>query len=48
MRSAETHLAGARERGKWDPPSMFRDISDGGDQAAIAECIDEFGSAGRA
>ena len=47
MRSAETHLAGARERGKWDPPSMFRDISSAV-QAAIAQCIDEFGSAGRA
>ena len=47
MRSAETHLAGARERGKWDPPSMFRDISDAV-TSAIAECIDEFGSAGRA
>jgi fructose-bisphosphate aldolase class II len=47
MRSAETHLAGARERGKWDPPSMFRDISEAV-TAAIAECIDEFGSAGRA
>lgn len=47
MHAAETHLAGARERGKWDPPSMFRDISSAV-QTAIAECIDEFGSAGRA
>ncbi|WP_426595053.1 class II fructose-bisphosphate aldolase [Cellulomonas sp. McL0617] len=47
MRSAETHLAGARARDKWDPPSMFRDISDAV-TSAIAECIDEFGSAGRA
>lgn len=47
MRSAETHLAGAREKNKWDPPSMFRDISDAV-TSAIAECIDEFGSAGRA
>lgn len=47
MHAAEAHLASARERGKWDPPSMFRDISSAV-QAAIAECIDEFGSAGRA
>ncbi|WP_231384118.1 class II fructose-bisphosphate aldolase [Cellulomonas sp. URHD0024] len=46
MRSAETHLAGARERGRWDPPSMFRDIS-AAVTSAVAECIDEFGSAGR-
>src|SRR3954451_3455091 len=47
MRSAESHLAGARERGRWDPPSMFRDIADAV-RDAVAECIDEFGSAGRA
>lgn len=47
MRSAETHLAGARERDTWDPPSMFRDISTAV-TSAIAACIDEFGSAGRA
>ena len=47
MHAAEEHLVGARARGKWDPPSMFRDIG-AAVQAAIAECIDEFGSAGRA
>jgi ketose-bisphosphate aldolase len=45
MRSAEKHLAWAREHGKWDPPTMFREIS-GAVQAAIATCIEEFGSAG--
>jgi ketose-bisphosphate aldolase len=47
MRSAEKHLAEARARDKWDPPSMFRDISDAV-QAAIAVHIEEFGSAGKA
>ncbi|MEN0130365.1 MAG: class II fructose-bisphosphate aldolase [Brevundimonas sp.] len=47
MRSAEKHLAEARARDKWDPPSMFRDISTAV-QAAVTTHIDEFGSAGRA
>ncbi|WP_051681828.1 class II fructose-bisphosphate aldolase [Cellulomonas sp. HZM] len=47
MRSAEEHLAGARASGRWDPPSMFRDIS-AAVQAAVAGHIEEFGSAGRA
>ncbi|GEL95916.1 class II fructose-bisphosphate aldolase [Cellulomonas composti] len=47
MRSAEKHLAWARENGKWDPPSMFRDISSAV-QAAITTHLEEFGSAGRA
>ncbi|WP_456825858.1 class II fructose-bisphosphate aldolase [Cellulomonas sp. P5_E12] len=47
MRSAEKHLAEARARDKWDPPSMFRDIS-AAVQAAIAVHIEEFGAAGRA
>ncbi len=47
MRSAETHLADARARDRWDPPSMFRDISDAV-QAAITGHIEEFGAAGRA
>jgi fructose-bisphosphate aldolase class II len=46
MRSAEKHLAEARARDKWDPPSMFRDISDAV-QAAIAVHIEEFGAAGK-
>ncbi|KQR10336.1 class II fructose-bisphosphate aldolase [Cellulomonas sp. Leaf334] len=47
MRSAETHLAEARARDRWDPPSMFRDIS-AAVQAAIAVHLEEFGSAGKA
>jgi fructose-bisphosphate aldolase class II len=47
MRSAEKHLAEARARDRWDPPSMFRDISEAV-QAAIAVHIEEFGSAGKA
>lgn len=47
MRSAEAHLAQARAKDKWDPPSMFRDIS-AAVQAAVATHIDEFGSAGQA
>ena len=47
MRSALEHLEGARERGKWDPPSMFRDIS-AAVQAAVAGHIEQFGAAGRA
>ena len=47
MRSAEQHLAEARAKNKWDPPSMFRDIS-AAVQAAIAVHIEEFGAAGRA
>ena len=47
MRSAEQHLAEARARDKWDPPSMFRDIS-AAVQAAIAVHIEEFGAAGKA
>jgi fructose-bisphosphate aldolase class II len=45
MRSAEQHLAWAREHGRWDPPSMFRDISSAV-QGAIATHIEQFGSAG--
>jgi ketose-bisphosphate aldolase len=47
MRSAEQHLAEARAKNKWDPPSMFRDIS-AAVQAAIAVHIEEFGAAGKA
>ena len=47
MRSAEKHLAEARARDKWDPPTMFRDIS-AAVQAAIAVHIEEFGAAGKA
>ena len=47
MRSAEKHLAEARATNRWDPPSMFRDIS-AAVQAAIAVHIEEFGAAGRA
>jgi len=46
MRSAEKHLAEARARDRWDPPSMFRDIS-AAVQAAIAVHIEDFGAAGR-
>lgn len=45
MRSAEQHLAWAREHDKWDPPSMFRDISTAVTEA-ITGHIEEFGSAG--
>jgi fructose-bisphosphate aldolase class II len=47
MRSAEQHLAEARAKDKWDPPSMFRDIS-AAVTAAIAVHIEEFGAAGKA
>ncbi|MDQ0374057.1 class II fructose-bisphosphate aldolase [Cellulomonas humilata] len=47
MRSAEQHLAEARAKNRWDPPSMFRDIS-AAVQAAIAVHIEEFGAAGKA
>ena len=47
MHAAEEHLARARERGKWDPPSMFADIADAV-QRAITVHIEEFGAAGQA
>ena len=47
MRSAEAHLAQARARDRWDPPSMFRDISQAV-QDAITVHIEEFGAAGKA
>jgi ketose-bisphosphate aldolase len=47
MRAAERHLAEARARDRWDPPSMFRDIATAV-QTAIAGHLEEFGSAGKA
>jgi ketose-bisphosphate aldolase len=47
MRSAATHLDGARERDRWDPPSMFRDVS-AAVQAAIVPLVEQFGAAGQA
>jgi len=45
MRSAEQHLAWARANGKWDPPSMFRDIGRAV-QEAVGTHIDEFRASG--
>ena len=47
MQSALTHLRRAEETGRWDPPSMFADISRAV-QAEVAERLDSFGSTGQA
>ena len=47
MRSAAAHLDGARERDRWDPPSLFRDVS-AAVQAAIVPLVEQFGAAGQA
>ncbi|QTE30925.1 class II fructose-bisphosphate aldolase [Pengzhenrongella sicca] len=47
MHSAQEHLARAEASGKWDPPSMFADISRAV-RAEAAKHLEMFGSAGRA
>ena len=47
MRSALTHLQHAQEAGRWDPPSMFADISRA-IQGEVAGYLHAFGSAGHA
>lgn len=47
MRSAAEHLDGARERDRWDPPSMFRDVS-AAVHDAIVPLVEQFGAAGQA
>ena len=47
MRAARDHLAQAEQRNRWDPPSMFADISRAV-QAEVATYLPVFGSAGRA
>ena len=47
MRAAQAHTATAQATGKWDPPSMFRDIT-AAVQAETAGHLDVFGSSGRA
>jgi hypothetical protein len=47
MRAAAAHLDGAREREKWDPPSMFRDVA-AAVQGAIVPLVEQFGAAGQA
>ncbi|MDO8108449.1 class II fructose-bisphosphate aldolase [Isoptericola sp. b441] len=47
MKSAQAHTAKAEQTGRWDPPSMFRDISDAV-QAEVAGHLDRFGSTGHA
>lgn len=47
MRSAAAHLDDARARDRWDPPSMFRDVS-AAVQAAIVPLVEQFGAAGHA
>jgi len=47
MQSALEHLRRAEERDKWDPPSMFKDMS-AAVKTEIARYFDVFGSAGHA
>jgi fructose-bisphosphate aldolase class II len=47
MQSSLAHLELAQEMGKWDPPSMFRDVR-GAVMRMASEHIARFGSAGRA
>lgn len=47
MKAAAVHLDGAREKNKWDPPSLFADIS-AAVEAEIADLIAVFGAAGQA
>ncbi|HMO10429.1 MAG TPA: class II fructose-bisphosphate aldolase [Actinotalea sp.] len=46
MRAAQAHTAKAEQTGRWDPPSMFADIS-AAVQAEVAGHLHRFGSAGR-
>lgn len=47
MQASLMHLEVSRERGRWDPPSLFADVS-AAVTAVIAEHMQWFGSAGRA
>lgn len=47
MRAAQAHTATAETTGRWDPPSLFRDITAAA-QAEAAGHLDAFGSTGRA
>ncbi|HEY3436737.1 MAG TPA: class II fructose-bisphosphate aldolase [Actinotalea sp.] len=47
MRAAQAHTAKAEATGKWDPPSMFRDISAAVQQETSGR-LDVFGSSGQA
>ncbi|WP_066581606.1 class II fructose-bisphosphate aldolase [Cellulomonas timonensis] len=47
MRAAQAATARAEETGKWDPPTMFRDIH-AAVQAEVAGRLDAFGSSGQA
>ena len=47
MRAAQAHTAHAERSGRWDPPSMFRDISTAV-QTEVAAHLDVFGSSGQA
>ena len=47
MRAAQAHTATAEATGRWDPPSMFRDVATAV-QTEVAGHLDVFGSSGRA
>lgn len=47
MHSALAHLRGADESGRWDPPSMFRDIG-AAVRTEVSRYLEIFGSAGQA
>jgi fructose-bisphosphate aldolase class II len=47
MRAARDHLRGAEASGRWDPPSMFADIT-AAVRAEIAGHLEAFGSVGHA
>jgi tagatose 1,6-diphosphate aldolase GatY/KbaY len=47
MKAAADHLDRARTSGKWDPPSLFRDVS-AAVEAEIRPLFDTFGATGRA
>jgi ketose-bisphosphate aldolase len=47
MLAAAKHLDGARLNDRWDPPSLFRDVS-AAVRNEIVEHIEQFGAAGRA
>jgi fructose-bisphosphate aldolase class II len=47
MKAAQAHTAKAEQTGRWDPPSMFREIA-AAVQAEVTGHLDTFGSAGHA
>jgi ketose-bisphosphate aldolase len=47
MKAAQAHTAKAEQTGKWDPPSMFRDISTAVREEVTGH-LDRFGSSGHA